>query len=167
MDALHVANNRLYDQPYVVSVADHTYFDDLRDRIRKLDYEGPLPDVLAMGAWRKCWDLWEELQRRPKVQFTPSVPDKFALLQESAKRLRDERQFLRNLLDREKYTEADLGLQPGDLTTVDIDNDGLYKISSRVSAVYDQLRPLTSDQTRIFFLEKRVLKLEAALAAKL
>jgi hypothetical protein len=61
--------------------------------------------------------------------------------------------------------QADLDLEPGDLTAMPDDNDALVKISSRVSLVYDKLRPLTSDQTRMYFTERRLLLVEQRLAA--
>jgi len=137
------------------------------DATRSLKPNASLPTSNCAYAWRRVYEIYEALQRQPKPEFKPDASQPlYVTLQNTAKRLKEERNFLKNVLYRENYSEADLGLEPGDLTTADVDNDSLFKISARVSKVFDQLRPLTSDQTRIYFLEQRVLKLEAALAAK-
>jgi len=51
------------------------------------------------------------------------------------------------------------------LTALPDDEDTLFKISARVSKVYDELRPKTSDQIRIFFAERRLHLVETRLAA--
>jgi hypothetical protein len=156
-DILSTVNARLYDQPYIIAVADHTYFAELQDRIRKLDYVGPLPDVLGQGAWQRTWNLWQELQRQPKPEHKPpSGPEPWEILQNAARRLKTEREFLKNVLSRERYEERDLDLLPGDLSAVPVDNDDLLRMSSRVSVVYNQLRPLSSDQVRIYFIEREL-----------
>jgi hypothetical protein len=156
----------LCEQPYIVSATDHEHFRDLQDRIRKLGFDGALPDCLEMGTWQKTWNIWQEVQARPKPEFRVLPgPDRYTLLQETARQLRDQRSFVRNVLDREGYTEKDLDLDPGDLTTLEVDSDNIIKMADRVSAVYEKLRPLTSDQTRTYFAERRLLLVEQRLAA--
>ena len=184
MDMLHAVNNRLYDSPYIKSVADHTYFHELRDRIRKLGYEGSLPDVLGQGAWKKSWDIYQDELRKPAPKPQPaSGVDHYALLLSTAKHLVDARRFIQNVISRSGLGEARcldlLGLKPEDLAYTDWpakfvdacsltwnqDREAVYALSKRLQPVERELRPKTDIQLELYFAERRLHLVEQRITA--
>lgn len=170
MELLHAIDRRLNNVEFIRAPADETYFNELRDRVRSLDPNVPLPGSNEPFAWRRTFEAYENaLRQGPQTRPQPApYVDPVAAYIKDWREYHSNRSLLLSMAQRQGLEEADvggfLGLEHGDLSKkfepADFRNPVEIAPSrkewgaaaDRVDRACRDYRPLTDEQFAIHFL---------------